>query len=103
MSIHFGPLFQNGFAVHDWRAAAEHWVEVMGVGPFFPLEHIEFEWCEFRGEPVELDLSVALAFSGNQQIGITPLILLFVIGLVLLRWVREHGDPVPPPAEMTPA
>ncbi|MGI9356126.1 MAG: MFS transporter [Rhizobiaceae bacterium] len=43
------------------------------------------------------------AVSGDQRIGITPLILLFLVGLVLLRWVREHGDAVPPPAEMASA
>ncbi len=68
MSRTYGPIFQNGFAVHDWREAAEHWVNVMGVGPFFVLRNIEFDWCEYRGEPVDLDLSVALAFSGGQQI-----------------------------------
>ena len=68
MSLYFGPIFQNGFAVHEWRPAAEHWIEVMGVGPFFIMEHIEFEWCTFRGEPVEIDMSVALAFTGGQQI-----------------------------------
>ncbi len=41
--------------------------------------------------------------SGSQQIGIAALIPLFIVGLVLLRWVREHGDPVPPPAEMVTA
>ncbi len=30
--------------------------------------------------------------SGDQQIGITPLIGLFLIGLILLRWVRPEGD-----------
>jgi hypothetical protein len=59
---------QNGFAVHDWQAAAEHWINVMGVGPFFLMQHIEFEWCEYLGKPVELDLSVAIAYTGGQQI-----------------------------------
>lgn len=68
MSRHFGPILQNGFAVHDWRAAAGHWIDVMGVGPFFLMQHIEFEWCEYRGEPVELDLCVAIAYTGGQQI-----------------------------------
>lgn len=31
--------------------------------------------------------------SGSQQIGVTPLIALFLLGLVLLRWVRAEGDP----------
>ena len=54
MSLYFGPIFQNGFAVHEWRPAAEHWIEVMGVGPFFIMEHIEFEWTypEPPTEPV---------------------------------------------------
>lgn len=68
MSRHFGPILQNGFAVRDWRAAADHWVNVMGVGPFFLMDHIEFEWCEYRGEPVDLDLGVAIAYTGGQQI-----------------------------------
>ena len=40
MSRYFGPIMQNGFAVHDWRAAAEHWITTMGVGPFFLMQHI---------------------------------------------------------------
>jgi hypothetical protein len=68
MSRYFGPILQNGYAVRDWRAAAEHWISVMGVGPFFLMDHIEFEWCEFRGEPAEIDMSVAIAYTGGQQI-----------------------------------
>ncbi len=68
MSRHFGPILQNGFAVRDWRSAAQHWIDVMGVGPFFLMEHIEFEWCEFRGEPADIDMSVAIAYTGGQQI-----------------------------------
>ncbi|MEM1412567.1 MAG: VOC family protein [Pseudomonadota bacterium] len=68
MSLRFGPILQNGFAVYDWRAAAHHWLDVMGVGPFFVMEHIEFEWCEFRGEPADIDMSVAIAYTGGQQI-----------------------------------
>lgn len=30
--------------------------------------------------------------SGSQQIGVTPLILLFLLGLILLRWVNPAGD-----------
>lgn len=59
---------QNGFVVPDWRAAAEHWSGVLGVGPFFVLRHIEFEWCEYRGERVDIDMSVAIAYCGDFQI-----------------------------------
>lgn len=32
------------------------------------------------------------AFSGSARIGISPVILLFLIGLILLRWVKAEGD-----------
>jgi len=37
-------------------------------------------------------IGVATAVSGSQQIGVSPLILLFLIGLILLRFVRTNGD-----------
>ena len=68
MSRRYGQIFQSGFVVEDWRKATQHWVDVLGVGPFFLLDHIEFEWCEYRGQPVDLDLSVTLGFSGEYQV-----------------------------------
>jgi catechol 2,3-dioxygenase-like lactoylglutathione lyase family enzyme len=59
---------QIGYVVRDWRAMAEHWSRVHGVGPFFALEHIEFRRCTFRGQPATLDMSVAIAYSGELQI-----------------------------------
>jgi MFS transporter, UMF1 family len=40
-------------------------------------------------------LAIALTtdISGSQRIGISPLIVLFLIGLFLLRWVKPNGDP----------
>lgn len=59
---------QNGFVVPDWRRAAEHWSSTLEVGPFFALQHIEFEWCEYRGQAVDIDMSVAIAYVGDHQI-----------------------------------
>ncbi len=39
-----------------------------------------------------LSIGVVTAISGSQQIGVTPLIVLFLLGLVLLRWVKTEGD-----------
>jgi UMF1 family MFS transporter len=39
-----------------------------------------------------LMIAVATAVSGSQQAGIVPLIVLFLIGLVLLAWVKPAGD-----------
>lgn len=39
-----------------------------------------------------LSIGIATAWTGSQSLGVTPLIGLFVIGLVLLRWVKADGD-----------
>ena len=39
-----------------------------------------------------LSIGVMTSLSGSQQIGVTPLIALFLIGLILLRWVKTEGD-----------
>ena len=63
-----GPIMQNGFVVRDWRKAALHWAETLGVGPFFVLEHVEFDECRYRGEPADIDMTVAIAYTGGYQI-----------------------------------
>ncbi len=63
-----GPIVQNGFVVRDWREAANHWATQLGVGPFFVLEHVEFDVCRYKGEVVNPDISVAIAYTGGYQI-----------------------------------
>ena len=38
-------------------------------------------------------IGIATSASGSQQIGVSPLIGLFALGLVLLIWVKPEGDP----------
>ena len=64
----FGPVVQNGFVVRDLEAAVGHWSGKMGVGPFYALEHIPFGLTYFRGKPLTLDMSVAVAQWGDMQI-----------------------------------
>ncbi|MDJ0699875.1 MAG: VOC family protein [Woeseiaceae bacterium] len=63
-----GPIMQNGFVVRDWREAAMHWADKLGVGPFFVLEHVEFDVCRYRGEQTDIDMTVAIAYTGGYQI-----------------------------------
>jgi methylmalonyl-CoA/ethylmalonyl-CoA epimerase len=58
---------QLGFVVPDLEAAANHWIR-LGVGPFFMLEHIQFAECRYRGSPVRVDMSVAVAQWGEVQV-----------------------------------
>lgn len=39
-----------------------------------------------------LSIGIVTTISGSQQIGITPLIVLFLLGFVLLFWVKPEGD-----------
>jgi len=65
---YFGPIVQNAYVVRDLQAAAHHWSSKVGVGPFYTLEHIAFGNVYFRGRPLTLDMSVAIAQWGEIQI-----------------------------------
>lgn len=64
----FGPIVQNAYVVRDLEAAAMHWSSKVGIGPFFALEHIPFGKVLFRGKPLNLDMSVAIAQWGEVQV-----------------------------------
>jgi hypothetical protein len=68
MSRLFGPIRQNGYVVRDIRAAMDHWVNVVGVGPWFFVEQVKTDWFRHRGLDSAMTMSVALANSGNLQI-----------------------------------
>jgi MFS transporter, UMF1 family len=40
-----------------------------------------------------LSIGIATDLTGSQQMGILPVVVLFLIGLVLLVWVRPEGEP----------
>lgn len=68
MSARFGPIVQNGYVVRDLERAMRHWTDVVGVGPFFVLEHIEFGDVFLRGKPMKIDLTVGVAYWGEVQV-----------------------------------
>lgn len=68
MSRFFGPIRQNGYVVRDMEAALDHWTRVLGVGPFFYFERVPIERFRYRGEPSDLDVSIALGNWGALQI-----------------------------------
>ena len=37
-------------------------------------------------------IAIVSDISGNQRLGITPIAALFLIGLILLLWVKPEGD-----------
>lgn len=68
MSRIFGEIRQNGYIVRNIESAMRYWIEVMGVGPFFYFDRMPPHEFNYRGQPSSIELSIALANSGNLQI-----------------------------------
>ncbi|MDP6345473.1 MAG: VOC family protein [Alphaproteobacteria bacterium] len=68
MSRLFGAVRQNGYVVPDIEAAMRHWVEVLGVGPWFAIGELPLREAIYRGRPTDARASIALANSGDLQI-----------------------------------
>lgn len=64
----FGPIVQMGYLVPDIERAIDHWTRMLGVGPFFLIEHTPFTELYYRGQPVTVDQSAALAQWDDMQI-----------------------------------
>jgi len=67
MSRIFGPIYQNGYVVHDLEAAIAHWTGRLGIGPFFRF-NVQFTRYVHRGVASSPVLEVAMANSGDLQI-----------------------------------
>jgi glyoxalase/bleomycin resistance protein/dioxygenase superfamily protein len=63
-----GSLCQLSSIVPDLLAAIANVSACMQVGPWFVLERIPITGGLYRGQPNDVDVSLAIAFSGNLQI-----------------------------------
>src|SRR6185369_87162 len=68
MSRIFGAVAQNGYVVRDIRAAMDHWINVLGVGPWFFIERVNTDYFRHRGKDSDAQMCIALANSGDLQI-----------------------------------
>jgi hypothetical protein len=68
MSRIFGPVRQNGYVVRDIQAAMDHWIKVMGVGPWYYIDRVKTDYFRHRGRDSDVEMSIALANSGDLQI-----------------------------------
>jgi hypothetical protein len=68
MSRRNRKVIQASWVVDDVAATALQWVRTTGIGPFFVFEHIPVEEPSYRGQPVAIDFSVAIAQAGEVQI-----------------------------------
>ena len=68
MSRIFGAVRQNGYIVRDIRAAMDHWVKVLGVGPWFYIDRVQTDYFRYRGVDSDMTMAAAIANSGDLQI-----------------------------------
>jgi len=60
-----GGIMQVAHIVDDIEKAMHHWTKTLNIGPFFVFEHFELEDLRYRGKPGDLDITLAMAFSGS--------------------------------------
>jgi hypothetical protein len=63
-----GPVDQLGYVVEDIEGAMDHWVERLGVGPFYFMPSPPMQDLTYRGVATGARIAVALSFSGPLQI-----------------------------------
>ncbi|MER6081324.1 VOC family protein [Streptomyces sp. NPDC001833] len=64
----FGEIRQLGYMVRDIEKAMDHWVNVMGVGPFFHIPRLVPDNFTHRGVSHQAPFAAAVANSGPLQI-----------------------------------
>ncbi len=60
-----GKIYQIAYVVEDLSKALNDWLKLTSAGPFFLFEHFEFVDPVYRGEPTDVDISIALGYSGG--------------------------------------
>jgi len=60
-----GGIIQEAFIVPDIKIGIEHFTKRIKIGPFYLLEHFPLSDYQYRGRPSEIDVTIALGFSGS--------------------------------------
>lgn len=68
MSRIYGEIRQLGYVVRDIEAALQHWVNALGVGPWFYVDRLPVKSFFYKGKPSNPHVSIALANSGAAQV-----------------------------------
>jgi len=64
----FPPIMQLGYVVRNLNDALDHWVRVLGIGPFFVANSVPYGEITYRGRGIEIETRVAIAYHGTVQI-----------------------------------
>ena len=69
-------LFQHAYFVQDVRESAARWSELFGAGPFAVAAHHRTDRFEYRGQPIEADVSYAFGYLGD----------------LMVQFIQQHDD-----------
>jgi hypothetical protein len=61
-------IFQMAYVVEDIETGMQRWIEQLGVGPWYQLEHFTGERATYRGAPAEADVALAMAYAGHMLV-----------------------------------
>jgi Glyoxalase/Bleomycin resistance protein/Dioxygenase superfamily len=61
-------VIQMCYLVPDIQAAMKTWVQKLGVGPWFLLDHFSGTNPQYRGQDSKADVSLAMSFAGHMNI-----------------------------------
>ena len=64
----FPGVFQYAYFVADIEQAAAQFAELLGAGPFFVAPHHKTTQFQYKGQPIEADVSYAFGYAGDAQI-----------------------------------
>ena len=56
MSLIYGEIRQLGYVVHDIEAAMRHWIDVLGVGPWFYVDRLPVKNFLYRGKTSDVHM-----------------------------------------------
>ncbi|MEW4467902.1 VOC family protein [Parasphingorhabdus sp. JC815] len=63
-----GTIMQISYVPDDYDAALDYWTQKMGAGPFFHTEGVDVENVKYRGQPSDIQFSMAIGYWGDVQV-----------------------------------
>jgi hypothetical protein len=71
-----GGVMQSAWVTPHLSGSIDRWAASLRVGPWFRFDHFKLDWMTYRGRPSDLDISLALAWSGG----------------VFIELIEQHDD-----------
>lgn len=61
-------IIQMAYVVKDINRAMHQWVQNLNVGPWFLIDHFTGINPEYRGQPSQADVALAMSFAGHMNV-----------------------------------